>query len=230
MFFDFIMCIGVNNVSYKIVNCGGHRDRRNFSKIRNTYELKDLLEIQKKSYHWFLEEGIKENCFFRAYSKDLSQKILKSSDKFSFVSVEKKGRLLIIEAYGVTQPPEPLDFKKEKIVSPVKGEVISINLMGGTATVSVGDKVKTGQTLIGGYKVDGETEVKTYALGEVEIKAEFVYEYKSFAKGEKYKNRAITVAKEMLGEESVIEILVEEKENNQQIIYKITLFYTVIAS
>ena len=29
---------------------------------------------------------------------------------------------------------------------------------------------------------------------------------------------------------SVIEILVEEKENNQQIIYKITLFYTVIAS
>ena len=34
----------------------------------------------------------------------------------------------------------------------------------------------------------------------------------------------------MLGEESVIEILVEEKENNQQIIYKITLFYTVIAS
>ena len=47
-------------MSYKIVNCGGHRDRRNFSKIRNTYELKDLLEIQKKSYHWFLEEGIKD--------------------------------------------------------------------------------------------------------------------------------------------------------------------------
>jgi len=47
-------------VSYKIVNCGGHRERRNFSKIRNAYELKDLLEIQKKSYQWFIEKGIQE--------------------------------------------------------------------------------------------------------------------------------------------------------------------------
>ena len=35
-------------------------ERRNFSKIRNTYELKDLLEIQKKSYQWFIDTGIKE--------------------------------------------------------------------------------------------------------------------------------------------------------------------------
>ena len=47
-------------MSYKIVKCGDHRERRNFSKIRNTYELKDLLEIQKKSYQWFLNEGIRE--------------------------------------------------------------------------------------------------------------------------------------------------------------------------
>ena len=47
-------------MSYKIENCGGHRERRNFSKIRNAYELKDLLEIQKKSYQWFIEKGIQE--------------------------------------------------------------------------------------------------------------------------------------------------------------------------
>jgi len=47
-------------VSYKIVKSGDYRERRNFSKIRNTYELKDLLEIQKKSYKWFLDTGIKE--------------------------------------------------------------------------------------------------------------------------------------------------------------------------
>src|SRR5574344_1231628 len=47
-------------MSYKIVKCGDHRERRNFSKIRNTYELKDLLEIQKKSYDWFVTDGIKE--------------------------------------------------------------------------------------------------------------------------------------------------------------------------
>ena len=43
-----------------MVKCGDHRERRNFSKIRNTYELKDLLEIQKKSYDWFIKTGIKE--------------------------------------------------------------------------------------------------------------------------------------------------------------------------
>ena len=47
-------------MSYKIVKSGDYRERRNFSKIRNTYELKDLLEIQKKSYKWFLDTGIKE--------------------------------------------------------------------------------------------------------------------------------------------------------------------------
>ena len=47
-------------MAYRLVNSGNHRKRRNFSKIRNTYELNDLLEIQKKSYNWFVQEGIKE--------------------------------------------------------------------------------------------------------------------------------------------------------------------------
>ena len=47
-------------VAYKIVKSGDYRERRNFSRIRNSYELKDLLEIQKKSYKWFIETGIKE--------------------------------------------------------------------------------------------------------------------------------------------------------------------------
>jgi len=47
-------------VAYKIIKCGDHRQRRSFSRIRNTYELTDLLEIQKKSYQWFIEKGIGE--------------------------------------------------------------------------------------------------------------------------------------------------------------------------
>ena len=43
-----------------MTKCGDFRQRRNFSKIRNAYELQDLLEIQKKSYKWFIETGIKE--------------------------------------------------------------------------------------------------------------------------------------------------------------------------
>ncbi len=47
-------------VAYKLKKCGDYRTRRSFSKSKNTMELADLLEIQKKSYQEFLETGIKE--------------------------------------------------------------------------------------------------------------------------------------------------------------------------
>ncbi len=47
-------------MAYKKAMFGDHRERRDFSKTTNKYELKDLLEIQKESYNWFLTEGIKE--------------------------------------------------------------------------------------------------------------------------------------------------------------------------
>ena len=48
-------------VAFKTKKFGDHAERRTFSKIKNTLELTDLLEIQKKSYQWFLDEGIKES-------------------------------------------------------------------------------------------------------------------------------------------------------------------------
>ena len=47
-------------MAYRLIDCGDYRKRRSFSRIKKTYELKDLLEIQKKSYQWFIENGIKE--------------------------------------------------------------------------------------------------------------------------------------------------------------------------
>ncbi len=47
-------------MAYKIKKVNNKRERRNFSRIKNTYELQDLLEIQKKSYQWFLTDGIEE--------------------------------------------------------------------------------------------------------------------------------------------------------------------------
>jgi len=47
-------------VAYKLKKCGNYRTRRSFSKSKNTMELSDLLEIQKKSYQDFLEVGMQE--------------------------------------------------------------------------------------------------------------------------------------------------------------------------
>ena len=47
-------------MAYKFKKFGSYRERADFSKVGNSLELQDLLEIQKKSYNWFIEEGIKE--------------------------------------------------------------------------------------------------------------------------------------------------------------------------
>ena len=47
-------------MAYRLIDCGDYRQRRSFSRIKKTYELRDLLEIQKKSYQWFIDTGIKE--------------------------------------------------------------------------------------------------------------------------------------------------------------------------
>ena len=47
-------------MAYKLKKFGDYRERRSFEKSKNTLELQDLLEIQKKSYQDFLEIGIKE--------------------------------------------------------------------------------------------------------------------------------------------------------------------------
>ena len=47
-------------MAYTVKKFGDHRERRSYSKSENAIELKDLLEIQKKSYDWFIQEGITE--------------------------------------------------------------------------------------------------------------------------------------------------------------------------
>ena len=47
-------------MAYKLKQSGDYRKRRNFSMIKNALELDNLLQIQKESYQWFTEEGVKE--------------------------------------------------------------------------------------------------------------------------------------------------------------------------
>ena len=47
-------------MAYKLKQSGDYRMRRNFSMIKNSLELDNLLQIQTESYQWFVTEGIKE--------------------------------------------------------------------------------------------------------------------------------------------------------------------------
>ena len=47
-------------VAYTVKKFGDYRERRSYAKTKNAIELNNLLEIQKKSYDWFMTEGISE--------------------------------------------------------------------------------------------------------------------------------------------------------------------------
>ena len=47
-------------VAYTVKKYGDYRERRSYAKTKSAIELSNLLEIQKKSYDWFMTEGIKE--------------------------------------------------------------------------------------------------------------------------------------------------------------------------
>ena len=47
-------------MAYKLKQSGDYRKRRNFSMIKNSLELDNLLQIQKESYEWFRKKGIEE--------------------------------------------------------------------------------------------------------------------------------------------------------------------------
>ena len=47
-------------MAYKLKQSGDYRKRRNFSMIKKSFELDNLLQIQKESYQWFVTEGVKE--------------------------------------------------------------------------------------------------------------------------------------------------------------------------
>ena len=47
-------------MAYTVKKFGDYRERRSYAKTKNAIELNNLLEIQKKSYNWFMTDGIKE--------------------------------------------------------------------------------------------------------------------------------------------------------------------------
>ena len=47
-------------MAYTVKKYGDYRERRSYAKTKSAIELNNLLEIQKKSYNWFMTEGIKE--------------------------------------------------------------------------------------------------------------------------------------------------------------------------
>lgn len=175
-------------------------------------------------------EGIKAGGFFTADPQKLAEKIFLSSDGFSFVSVKKSGRRLYVEAYGKTVAAQPLDTKKDRLISEVDGKVTKVTVMSGLALVSAGDKVKRGETLVAGeYEKDGKA-YRTYVIAEIEIAAEYVFDYECPAINDLYEARAVETAVSSVGEKDIISTSAESFSDGEKNFYRVTVTCSVTVS
>lgn len=158
----------------------------------------------------------KEGAYIWGYldsdkSDRIASEITLSSERVKFASVVRSGHWLVVDARLADIKPQPLDLKKERIVSPADGIVGKIVCLSGVPLVKEGDKVKEGDVLIDGSYVHGEKEGRTYALGEAVILKMVEFVYYGTGDDERTASRTRTLAAAEFGEDFLVESVTFEE-------------------
>lgn len=132
----------------------------------------------------------------------LSDKILAHTDKISFAECVKVGNRLKVNLVLSEKPIKPLGGDKETLCSDIDGEIEYIKVYRGTALKSVGETVKAGEEILGGFAVIKDTAVKVGIIATVSVKGEFNYVYVSERDGDEY--LAEIFAEIELGEKEIL--------------------------
>ena len=125
-------------------------------------------------------EGVSKYSFFWDIDlKSLEREILVKSPRLSFVSVKKKGNVLVVDTALSTSEPEVLGKNACDLVSSCDGVIEEITVLRGTALVSAGQEVKKGDALVGAYILGKDDSVyNTFVIARVKILKKTEYFYK----------------------------------------------------
>lgn len=116
----------------------------------------------------------------KADISSLKLKLLSYKERLSFVSIDKRGNVVVINTELANSELNPLDKNTQDLVCDVDGIVESVNVLRGTALVNVGDRVSKGSILIGAYAVGKEDKTyPTYVVGRVTVIEEKIKFFKS---------------------------------------------------
>ncbi len=168
------------------------------------------------------EKGIKEKVlFFTIDLEELSNGILSSSDRFSFVSCKKKGNTLLINLVLAENKTHISSDAEKDLYSNADGVVQEIKLYRGTACVEVGSTVKKGDLLVSGYVEIKEQRLQVNALAVITLLAEKEFTYIA-EDNEEEKVKAFALAS-FNGEAE--DVLVDKEEKNGKYYYRVTVYY-----
>lgn len=110
--------------------------------------------------------GISKGKLLFSFDEEGLTRELSALDGVAFASIERVGTRVRVRV-RYEQDETPFFADGGEVVSKADSVVTRIIVFGGTAEVEVGDSVKAGDSLIGGYYLHGEDKIPTTASGEV---------------------------------------------------------------
>ena len=152
------------------------------SAARNAARVREVLQ----------EAGIAPFTFYREEEGEAARTALLALPGVVFASVEKSGCVLTVTVEESAEPPAPV--RKQSLVAPRAGVVEELTVLRGTAEVCVGEAVSAGQTLVGGYFVQGEERHETFAIARCALLCSFQGEYAFAAESEAARESALAQA------------------------------------
>ncbi|MBQ9782613.1 MAG: sporulation protein YqfD [Clostridia bacterium] len=151
--------------------------------------------ISNQTMHLLGEYGIEKYDRFSTIDyKSLENYILENSPNLSFVSCKKSGNRLIIDSVLSKVDYPSINRNGKNLLSDVDGVISKISVLRGTAQVQVGEKVKVGDILIGGFAVGKNEEIyESFALGYAIINYEYKQEFLTENTNIEYINECKTI-------------------------------------
>jgi similar to stage IV sporulation protein len=121
--------------------------------------------------------------------KDLHNKILLSSERISWISINITGNVANVSIKENLNKEKTTNTRYTNVISKYDGQIVSINVIDGEKQISVGDVVKKGDLLISGI-IDSKSQgvryvnangvIKAYVSKNIQIKIPFTDTVKSY--------------------------------------------------
>lgn len=191
-----------------------------FSGTGSVYERELVANLNEKGISRF-------SRFSNVDLKQVANKLLIENDKINYISLEKQGNILKVNAVKKVESLTEKKASKTTFISNVDGTLENLIVYRGTAVKTAGERIKKGDILAQGYANIKDQIVDVYVLATASIIVEYDYTYTS--KNDKEETLALILAKEYLHKETASES-VKKIKNNDEFIYTVCLKYRVIIS
>lgn len=171
--------------------------------------------------------GVKEYSRFSDIDlKTLGEGLLKSNEHLSFVSCKKKGNRLEVQLVLSQDKVKTLSGDVYELKTEVDGVIEKIKVYRGTALYSVGDSVKAGDVIVGGFAEIKEQTVKINVIASVTMLVEKEFYYRCDKPNQE--SIASALAEEEISQGTIVSSTTTVVNDGKEYVYKTAIKYRVV--